>query len=517
MFDSSQESAEIESPFTSPRALTSPRPRSGRGQDIEVGSKQERAFCFGDFRLLPARRLLLQGDKPLHIGSRALEILIALVERGGELVSKQDLIARVWPNTFVEPVNLAVHVCALRRALGDGRGGNRFLINSPGRGYRFVAPVTTSEERQPSPPRPVAVEHGHNLPALVTRLIGREEVVAGLSAQLSYDRFVTVVGPGGIGKTSVALAAAERLIEAYEHGVWLVDLAPLNDPSLVPGALAAALGFEIRSEEPLAELIAALRDKRMLLVLDNCEHLIVSAAALAGRVLRGAPGVQILATSREPLRAEGERLYRLPPLASPPASRHLAASEALRFPAVQLFVEHAAGALGAFELSDRDAPHVADICRRLDGLALAIEYAAARVDAFGVRGVAACLDDCLQLRTAGRRTALPRQQSLGATLDWSYALLDEAEQRAFRRLAIFPGGFTLQAAGTIAADESHGECEMIDLVAALVAKSLVAADAGGTEPRFRLLGTIRAYALAKLAESGEVPALRRRYAAHLQA
>jgi len=469
-------------------------------------------ICFGTFRLLPAQRLLLKGDQPLRLGSRALEILIALVERPGGLVGKEELMTRVWPNTCVEPANLTVHVAALRRTLGDGRGGNRFLINIPGRGYRFVAPIMVSAELAVSPPQPVAVVHAHNLPAPVTRLIGRESVVAWLSAQLSHNRLLTIVGPGGIGKTSVALTVAEELIGAHEHGVWLVDLASLTDPDLVPSALATTLGLKIDSEDPLTEVIAALRDRRMLLVLDSCEHVVASAAKFVAAVLRGAPKVHVLATSREPLNIGGEHLYRLSPLASPTASSQVNAKEALASPAVQLFVEQVTSTLSGFEMSDGDAPHVADICRRLDGLALAIEIAAARVAAFGVPGVAANLQSGLQLLTSGRRTASPRHRSLVASLDWSHALLSEAEQKVFRRLAIFAGGFTLRAAGTAAADEIHGEEEIFDLVAALVTKSLVVADACATEPRFRLLETTRAYALAKLAASGDVDMLSRRRA-----
>ncbi len=276
--------------------------------------------------------------------------------------------------------NLTVHVAALRRALRDGQADNRYIVNIPGRGYRFVAPVTfVDQQRYVTPPLAAAVRP-HNLTAQLTRLIGRAEVVANLAQQLTTQRLLTIVGPGGIGKTAVALDAAARLVGDYEDGVWLIDLAPIADPRLVPTALASALRLEISSDDPVPGLIAAVRDRQMLLVLDNCEHVIEEAAALAAGVLRGSHGVQILATSREPLRVEGERVHRLSPLGSLPASVRLGASEALRFPAVQLFVERAAAAMNEFELSDADAYSVGDSCRRLDGVPLAIELAAGRVD-----------------------------------------------------------------------------------------------------------------------------------------
>src|ERR1700722_13505181 len=230
----------------------------------------EPSISFGPFRLLAAQRLLLEGDKPVRLGGRAFDILTALVERAGEVVSKEELIARTWPATFVEEANLKIQVSALRRALGDGQGDNRYVVNVVGRGYNFVAPI---REEEPSPP-PIAPAAPHNLPFATTRMIGREEIVTTLVTQLSHHRLVTVVGPGGIGKTTVGLAVAERMLGAYEHGVWLVDLAPLRDPGLVPSAVATLFGLEIRTEDPLPGLLAALRDSRVLLVLDNCEHVI---------------------------------------------------------------------------------------------------------------------------------------------------------------------------------------------------------------------------------------------------
>jgi predicted ATPase len=307
---------------------------------------------------------------------------------------------------------------------------------------------------------------------------------------------------------------AERLIDIYEHGVWLIDLAALSDPDLAPSAVMATLGLAAHSEEHLPELISALRDKRMLLVLDNCEHVITSAGGLVSAVLRGAPNVQILATSREPLRAEGEHLYRLPPLASPPASARVSAGEALSFPAVQLFAERAASTLGEFELSDADAPLVATICRNLDGIPLAIELAAARVSAFGLRGVAARMEDRFRLLTVGYRTAPPRHQTMYGTLEWSYRLLSDREQSVLRQLSAFAAtSFTLGAAATLAADTGQSESEVIDIVLELVAKSLVMADVQGAEPRLRLLETMRAYAQAKLTETGKCDTLCYRQAA----
>src|SRR5882757_5758188 len=256
----------------------------------------EHAISFGPYRLLAAQRLLLERDKPVRLGSRAFDVLAALVERAGEVVGKEQLIARAWPHTFVEESNLKIQVSALRRALGDGQGGNRYVITVPGRGYNFVAPVRRGEPSRASPPPTVASAVMHNLPFAITRMIGREEATAALVSRLSRQRLVTVVGSGGIGKTTVALAVAERVTANYEHGVWLVDLAPLGNPRLVPSAIATVLGLEIRTENPLATLVAALRDNRMLLLLDNCEAVIDAAASLAAALLGGAPGVSILAT-----------------------------------------------------------------------------------------------------------------------------------------------------------------------------------------------------------------------------
>src|SRR5947207_2951704 len=318
----------------------------------------EQAISFGPYRLLAAQRLLLEGDTPVRLGSRAFDTLAALVGRAGEVVGKEELIARVWPQTFVEDANLKIQVSALRRALGDGHAGRRFIVTVPGRGYNFVAAVSLEEPPRASLPPTIAPAGVHNLPLAVTRMIGRDESVTALVSRQSRERLLTIVGPGGIGKTTLALAVAERMIGDYEDGVWLVDLAPLGDPRLVPSAVATVLGLEVPTDNPLPSLVAGLRDKRMLLLLDNCEHVIDAAASLAAAVLSGVPGVNILATSREPLGVAGEREHHLGPLGNPPTSFGLTAAEAAAFPSVQLFVERVTAIIEDFALTDTNAPPV---------------------------------------------------------------------------------------------------------------------------------------------------------------
>jgi predicted ATPase/DNA-binding winged helix-turn-helix (wHTH) protein len=472
----------------------------------------EESFAFGSFRLIPAQRVLLDGDKPMRLGSRAFDILLALVECAGETLSRDQLIARTWPDTVVEEGALRVHVAALRKALGDGGPGTRYIANVPGRGYRFVATVTREHARAEGSPIERAGPGDYNLPAPLTRIIGREDTIAGLATQLARRRFLTIVGPGGIGKTTVAVAVADAARAAYKDGVWFVGLAALSDPDLAPSALVAALGIHASGANPLPGLAAWLRDKHALIVLDSCEHVVGAAAALAEAVLKAAPHVSILTTSREPLRAEGESLHRLAALEVPPAFVDLGADDALRYSAVQLFNERASAAVDGFTLADPDIPAVLEICRRLDGIPLALELAAARVGVFGVRDLAAHLDDRFQLLTSGRRTALPRHQTLGAALDWSYQLLPEEERTVLRRLSAFAGEFPLEAAIAIAADPGPGPSDIVDHIANLVGKSLVAADPRGELAQYRLLDTTRLYALDKLKSSGELQQVAQRHA-----
>jgi predicted ATPase len=342
-------------------------------------------------------------------------------------------------------------------------------------------------------------------------MIDREESAAILVSQLSQQRLVTIVGSGGIGKTTVALAVAERMIGAYEQGVRLVDLAPLRDARLVPSAIATVLGLEMRAEDPLPSLVAALRDSRMLLLLDNCEHVVEAAAELAAAILSGVAGLTVLATSREPLGVPGERIHRLGPLSSPEPSSELTALEAAAFPAPRLFVERVTAIVEDFALTDANAPLVVAICRKLGGLPLAIEFAAPRVEVLGVEGLAARLDDSLLLLGARRPATTPRHQTMRAVVDWSYSLLSEDERRFFRALGPFRGAFTVDAAAAVAMDAG---VHAMDRLADLAAKSLVVADVDGIKPRFRLFDTTRAYALEMLGAGGEHEPIARRHAAY---
>ena len=469
--------------------------------DHQISERTE-AMCFGPFCLFPGRRLLLRSDKPVSIGSRAFDILTALLERPGELVTKGELITRAWPKTFVCDDNLKFQVSTLRRVLRDGEAGARYICTVTGRGYSFVAPVRTvcSSTAANSGLPHASVDR----PAAPPHLIGRRGEADRVAELLRRERLVTIVGPGGIGKTALALTLANDLASSYEHGVRIVYLAALADSTQMQSAVREALmaGVAAASSDP----IVSLHEKSLLLVLDNCEHVIEAATDFALAVLKSAPNVTILATSREPLLARGERVFRLRGLTCPPSSPDLTAVQALAFPAIQLLIEHAAAAPGPFELSDRDAPLAAELCRSLDGLALGIELAAAQIGASGLSGMPASSADCVHLSIRSR-TRPPRQHSLMGSLDWSYALLSETERKVLCALAVLPGGFTMRDACAAAASSIEADAEMVDVMAALIAKSLVVSDLCGVEPCFHLLQTTRAYLLEKLGGSENIDAL----------
>jgi predicted ATPase/DNA-binding winged helix-turn-helix (wHTH) protein len=473
------------------------------------------AFSFGPFRLIPEQQLLVEGEKPVTLGARGLELLRVLVEHSGEVVSKEELIARIWPDTCVSESNLKVQVASLRRALGEGRRDERYVATVNGRGYRFVAPVKrqgTSHEQGKTAAAPE-----HNLVSGWTRPLGRDQIIDALLRELPVRRFITIVGPGGIGKTTVALALANVLVGSYRDGVWFVELAALRDPDLVPSAIAAALGPGIPAEGGAKALPSILRHKSMLIVLDCCEHLVDAVAPIAEDIVRVAPELHVIATSREPLRANGETVRSLGPLAVPLEGEPLNVPEAIRFPAIQLFVERAAAVRLDFALNESNVRFVAEICRRLDGIALAIELAARRTDAFAASELLSLLMDRFQLLTHGRRTDLPRHQTLVAAIDWSYELLLESERVVLRRLSVFVGAFVLDSAITVVSDGNRSQASIAADIGNLVAKSLLSVETCDESVQYRLLDSMRAYAWEKLEQSGEAAALLRRHAEHHRA
>ena len=388
-----------------------------------------RALSFGSFEIRPAQRVLIEDGRPVPLGSRALDILVLLVERAGQVVGKDELIAQVWPNAVVEEATLRVHIAALRRHLHEGRAGQRYIVNVTGRGYSFVAPVEAVQRAGPHRRRRRRLQPG--LPLPVGRLVGRDETVAALAAKLRLRRFVTLVGPGGVGKTAVALHAAAA-VAAEVDGVVFVDLAPVQQPALVPSALASALGLPARQDDPSGELAEHLAERRLLLVLDSCEHVVDAVARLTECIFASAPQVHLLATSREPLRSGGEWVTRLGPLELPPADGSLGAAEAAAWPAVQLFVERAAAALDSFRSRRRQ-------CRARRARSAAGSTACRWPSSWPRRAsMPSACRACRRCSTtgsaccwpAGRRGAQARHQTLHATLEWSYGLLSAPEQTA---------------------------------------------------------------------------------------
>jgi predicted ATPase/DNA-binding winged helix-turn-helix (wHTH) protein len=463
-------------------------------------------ISFGPFELIASERLLTNQGVPVDLGGRAFDILVALASRPNEAVSKKDLLAWVWPDATVEESSLRFHIGSVRRALGDGEQGARYIATLPGRGYCFVAPISRSSDEDSAPaPLVDAIPHG-NLPNPLIRMVGRTDDVLLLSAQLTAARFMTIVGAGGVGKTTVAVAVGHHLIEAFAGAVLFVDLGMLSDPASVPTAVASMLGLSIQSDNPTPSIVAYLRNKRILLILDTCEHLVEAVAALALSIFTAAPHVHILATSRETLRVEGEHVYKLGPLACPPDDPSLTAAATQAFPAIQLFVERAVASGTRLEFGDAETIIIAAICRRLDGAALAIELAARRVEAYGLQQTAALLNQRLTLLWRGQRSAPPRQQTLQATLDWSYRLLSELERKVLRRLAVFVGYFSIDAALAVIASATVDQPLVFGTIDSLVAKSMVATRPLGAVIRYRLLDTTRAYALATTLDDADLAA-----------
>jgi predicted ATPase/DNA-binding winged helix-turn-helix (wHTH) protein len=651
-----------------------------------------RTYQLGVFRLNADGRVLLREGRRVPLTPKAVDLLVALVEAGGEPVTKEDLLRRVWAGTVVEEGSLTSHVSLLRKALAEG-GGEGFIETLSRRGYRFVGPIAavsaaaTAGTSHPAPSRTVtfllaapeagtaspdsglaapplheawlreavarhggqslrvvedafcaafpdaaaavraaaeaqravraqragdadlpvrmglhsgavedaeggdldgptlvratrvmAAAHGGqilltaatvalldraappdgelrdlgdhtlrgfarperiyqlevaglrtefppirtqeamrtNLPPPLTAFVGRRQALAEVGELVRRSRLVTLVGAGGTGKTRLSQEAARRLAGDFPDGVWLVELAPIADAALVPRAIAATLGARAEGDTPPLTLVEnKLLDQRALLLLDNCEHVIEAAATVAHALVRALPRLHVLATSREPLRVEGESSYRVPSLTMPGAHASPVPPDVIASEAGQLFVDRAVAVQPAFALTERNAAAVAQVCRRLDGIPLAIELAAARLTALSVEEIASRLEDRFRLLTGGLRTALPRQRTLRALVDWSYDLLAPGERAVLDTLSVFAGGFTLEAAEAVAADDAGGRAGVLEILETLVAKSLVIAEMhDGIGTRYRLLETIRQYAGEKLAGRGQAEAVRRRHFDH---
>ncbi|MDR9750255.1 winged helix-turn-helix domain-containing protein [Pseudomonas sp. SZMC_28357] len=466
----------------------------------------ETPLCFGPFVLFPRQHLLLCNGVPVELGSRALRLLTTMAMRPGELIEKSELIAITWPKIVVEECNLRAQMVALRRALAEHDDG-LYIKTVAGRGYQFVAPVSSQmNERVDDSMVEPAQDFMKDLPRINTQVIGRSPEIRRLAEQLMTRRLVTITGPGGIGKSAVALAVATQYeLTELARGICFVDCAQVSSPQLIPGMLASAMGITSSHDDPLEELAYSFRAMPFLVVLDNCEHAIDIVASTVETLLARAPHCCFLVTSREPLRSVGEYICELPALQVPTADACLTVEQALGFSAVRLFVHCVTTSDPRFVFKQADVDLVCSICRKLDGNALAIDIASARVRAFGLQGLLELLDSRFRLQMTGRRTSVARHRSLNALLDWSYSTLSDDEQAMLQHLSTFDDVFTLTAVRARLLDGCFDFCETVVLLEGLVDKSMLMACGRGDLRHFRLPETTRAYAAEKramLMESG---------------
>jgi predicted ATPase/DNA-binding winged helix-turn-helix (wHTH) protein len=465
-----------------------------------------------------------------QIGNRAFELLLALIESRGAIIKKSQIISRVWPDIRMDEANLRVQISAVRKALG----GDRDVVKTiPGQGYLFAADVTSAPREVDAPAIPVPAADRHlapgatpqdhlassrppspvqpaaNLPYPASTLIGRATELAELGAQLARGRLVTLVGTGGIGKTRLAVELGWQASGQFPGGVHLANLAPIGDPVLLIGTIASALGvLQPDADAPIEAIAAAIGRQRTLLLIDNCEHLVEAVAELVTALLERVPNLSIFATSQESLRIAAEQIYRLRPLAVPrddPDAPEMDAGRIAGFGAIALFVERVHAVDWRFELHGGNVADVVEICRCLDGIPLALEMAAARLPVLGIEELRAGLGERLRMLKAPPRSRETRHRTLAAMVEWSHGLLDEAEQRVFRRLAIFVGSFSLAAAIGVAG-ENGDRWDIVDILDRLIDKSLVVVE-DAQPPRYRLLETLRIYALERLRAAGEAAAI----------
>ncbi|NPT53738.1 winged helix-turn-helix domain-containing protein [Paraburkholderia elongata] len=451
------------------------------------------------------RREVFLDGQPVRFGSRAFDILAVLIAANGGLVSKNEILKQVWPDAIVEENNLQVHMSALRKVLGESRG---LIQTVSGRGYRLVQRASSAaafSNANDDDKLDDVMQGGsvpHNLPVNLSALIGRDQALDDVSLALASARHVTLVGSGGIGKTRLAVEVARGSLARFPDGVYLVALASTSDASSVLAAFAASIGVNPASGPlTLARISKEFRERSVLFVLDNCEHVLGHAAELAETLLGAGPAVRVLATSREALRIVDEHLYWVASLQVPAQDEQ--SQNVLQCSAVELFLSRARAIDARFSFDETSIHLTGMVCRRLDGIPLAIELAAARAAILGIATLASHLDDRFDMLTGGNRTALPRHQTLKATLDWSHAMLDDAERTTLRRLGIFVSSFTMDAAIAVVSDGALRELEVIAAVSGLVEKSLVVRCMECGRASYRLLETTRAYAMQKLEDNGE--------------
>ncbi|QJI38516.1 ATP-binding protein [Pseudomonas sp. ADAK13] len=465
---------------------------------------------FGPFTFYPQQRLVCEEGRPLPLGGRALDILAVLVEQAGQFVSKADLITRVWPSSVVEENNLRVHIAALRRALADGQGGRRYIVNLPLRGYCFVA----TQPMQAAPAQPLP---HHNLPARLVPVFGLDPLAHALARRLPGQTLMTLTGCAGIGKTTLALYLAAQVLPRYRDGVWRVELAGVSQLSGVVRQLSGALGIDVEPGGTLQGFCRQLASRHLLLVLDGCEQAVAACRNLVFALREMAPRVTLLLSSREALHIPGEWVQRVPALVVPPLSALADVEQALAYPAVQLFVSRARASQQGFGLRRQDLAPLRDICRRLDGIPLALELAAAQVDALGVKGLQTQVANGLLVLTGGRRTAVGRHQSMNAALDWTYDRLSLPERWLFLQLGLFKMAVSLPTLGALIAGTELEHADLPYLLARLVDTSLLTVEPGPGPRRYRLLNCVRAYALARLGDPAQVGLLQQGYGHYLGA
>ncbi|WP_124426441.1 winged helix-turn-helix domain-containing protein [Pseudomonas orientalis] len=454
------------------------------------------AVSFGPYTFHRHQRLVSKAGWPVPLGGRALDILAVLLEAPGHFVSKATLIERVWPDSVVEDNNLRVHIAALRRALDV----QPLILNHPQRGYCFAAPVHGALPTLPAQ---------HNLAARLSPVVGRDELVGVLVRRMAGQRLLTLTGVAGIGKSTLALALAERVLPRYRDGVWWVDLGNLRTLDELLRHLAMLLQLDRASS--LEELCQRLASRRLLLVLDGADLLLGACRKLMRALLQGAPEVSVLVSSREALLAPGEWVVRVPRLSVPSPSTLGSVEQAMACPAVQLFVARAQASQQSFVLRPQELAPLRDICRRLDGIPLALELAAAQVDALGVSGVQRQLRTGLHGLSRGRRTAVERHRSLNAALDWSYQRLSLPECWLFLQLGLFKMAVTLPTLSELVAGTELEHADLSYLLARLVNLSLLTVEPGLGPTRYRLLNCVRSYALAQLRDPRQVERLQHSY------